>query len=143
MEITGINGVISELDKSTRFKVKIATFYCRHCGREYKVPQEDTMTKIKEPFMCACDRKTFEMVKEASDFTKFQIGKITVTSGLPKGFEEIEKLTFWLQGDLVDKPKIGENVEFEGVLVVDGHPRTIKSLYKQMVLNVEAFKNVG
>jgi len=111
-----VPGVITKI---TEVKPKIidAAFECRHCGRIYNLPQSDLTGKLIEPTLCACERKSFQLLVDQSIFIDTQRGEIQepLESSRLRGSEQAKSISIWLEDDLTNKLVPGDKIEVTGV----------------------------
>lgn len=95
-------------------KLKLASWQCRRCGNVYKIEQEAFI--MKQPVLCECKHKDFQLMEEQSTFVDYQ--KIEIQEPLEqiKGSEQATNLKIYVMDDLVNKVAPGDHTKFCGIL---------------------------
>jgi len=111
-------------------KLKIGCFQCRRCGKIYYVKQDSN--KVKQPGLCECKHKDFQLVTEKSIFIDYQ--KIQIQEPLEKlrGNEQPTTLDVYVAEDLVNKVSAGDRVKFIGILRLQ-KPKEHKVVYGRIL----------
>ncbi len=115
-KLVAVEGVITKIT-DVRPKLHIAEFQCKHCGRVYKVPQEDELYgKIATPGICACGRKDFKLNLENSVFIDMQKMQMQEPlEALVRG-EQAKTIDVWLEDDLTRQLFPGDKIILTGIL---------------------------
>lgn len=95
-------------------KLKIAVWECRRCGNTYRLKQDSQ--QIKQPAVCECKHKDFQLVTNKSEFIDYQ--KIQIQESLEKlrGNEQPTTLDIYVTDDLVNRVSAGDKTRFTGIL---------------------------
>jgi DNA replicative helicase MCM subunit Mcm2 (Cdc46/Mcm family) len=108
-----IEGVVRQITDVLP-KLTIAVWKCTRCGNVYRIPQSKQL--IKQPSMCECHHRDFELIEEQSQFIDYQ--KIQIQEPLEKlkGNEQATYIDVYVSDDLVNKISAGDKTKFSGVL---------------------------
>jgi len=114
-----IDGLITRITE-VRPKLQVAAFHCQKCGAVIKIDQEEDI--LKEPSECyedqgGCGRITsFKLLMNHSTFIDSQ--KIEIQENLEglRGGAQPEKISAYLEDDLVGMPVPGDRVIVNGIL---------------------------
>ncbi len=115
-KLVSVEGVITKIT-DVRPKLHIAEFQCKHCGRIYRIPQEDELYgKLTTPGVCACGRKDFKLILENSIFIDMQKMQIQEPlEALVRG-EQAKTIDVWLEDDLTRQLFPGDKIILTGIL---------------------------
>jgi replicative DNA helicase Mcm len=114
-----IEGLVKKATE-VRPKLEDAAFQCSKCGAIIKVPQEEFM--MKEPFECYEDqggcgrRSSFKLLTEESNFVDFQKIEVQENPEGLKGGAQPQRITIYLEDDLVGNIVPGDRVIINGAL---------------------------
>ncbi|MEM3411707.1 MAG: minichromosome maintenance protein MCM [archaeon] len=108
-------GVITKIT-DVKPKIKVARYKCKNCGKIYDVKQEDANYKLVEPFICECEKRNFELLKEECIWGDTQKAEIQEPLEILKGGEQAKKITLWIEDDLTNKFIPGDKIEVIGIL---------------------------
>jgi len=126
-------GVITKI---TEVKPKIisAVFECRHCGRLYTLPQTDLTGKLIEPTICACERKSFQLLEEQSTFIDTQKAEIQepLESSRLRGSEQARTISVWLEDDMTNELVPGDKIDVTGIFRLKS-PKTKGAIYDKFL----------
>jgi replicative DNA helicase Mcm len=108
-----IEGVVRQITDVLP-KLTIAVWKCKRCGNIYRIPQSKQI--IKQPVMCECHHRDFDLVEEQSQFIDYQ--KIQIQEPLEKlkGNEQATYIDVYVSDDLVSKISAGDKTKFSGIL---------------------------
>jgi replicative DNA helicase Mcm len=108
-----IEGVVRQITDVLP-KLTLAVWKCKRCGNIYKIPQSKQL--IKQPVMCECHHRDFDLVEEQSHFIDYQ--KIQIQEPLEKlkGNEQATYIDVYVSDDLVSKISAGDKTKFSGTL---------------------------
>lgn len=108
-----IEGVVRQITDVLP-KLTIAVWKCKRCGNIYRIPQSKQI--IKQPVMCECHHRDFDLVEEQSQFIDYQ--KIQIQEPLEKlkGNEQATYIDVYVSDDLVNKISAGDKTKFSGIL---------------------------
>ncbi len=115
-KLVSIEGVITKIT-DVRPKLHIAEFQCKHCGRIYRIPQDEELYgKLVEPGVCACGRRDYKLITEHSEFIDMQKMQVQEPlEALVRG-EQAKTIDVWLEDDLTRMLFPGDKIEITGVL---------------------------
>ncbi len=115
-KLVAVEGVITKIT-DVRPKLHVAEFQCKHCGRIYKIPQDEELYgKVTTPSNCACGRRDFKLIPEHSIFIDMQKMQIQEPlEALVRG-EQAKNIDVWLEDDLTGRLFPGDKIEIVGVL---------------------------
>jgi len=108
-------------------KLTMAVWKCKRCGNIYRIPQ--TAQMLKQPSMCECHHRDFEIVEDQSGFIDYQ--KIQIQEPLEKlkGNEQATYIEVYVSDDLVNKISAGDKTKFTGVLRLLPPQKDKKNIY--------------
>ena len=112
-KLIAIEGVIRQFNQ-VQPKLKMATWKCRRCSNTYRQAQDGF--SIKQPSMCECKHRDFELVEAESTFINHQ--KIGMQEPLEKlkGSEQATTLDVHAMDDLVNRIAPGDKTLVAGIL---------------------------
>ncbi len=105
--------------KITEVKPKLvkAIFECVHCNKIHQIKQNYKDNKLGKPSKCiACNRKSFELLEEDSEFLDTQKVEFQEPIENMRGKEQAKPITAWIQDDLTNILTPGDKVGITGVL---------------------------
>ncbi|MCD6522958.1 MAG: helix-turn-helix domain-containing protein [Candidatus Diapherotrites archaeon] len=134
-KLIAIDGVITKIT-DVRPKINVATFECRRCGRQYRIPQNKSLFgRLEEPETCSCGRKDFSLVVDESQFIDMQKMEVQEPlEALVRG-EQAKNITVWLEDDLTNRLYAGDKIEVTGILrlIPPKNKGSVYSVYLQAV----------
>ncbi|MEM4347537.1 MAG: minichromosome maintenance protein MCM [Candidatus Altiarchaeota archaeon] len=96
-------------------KVYRAKFICNRCKQEHYEIQ--TTRWLSEPLQCKnCRKRDFRFDPDNSEWTDVQRLEIQEPLELLRGGEEARRIEIWLEDDIVDLVKPGDNVIINGIV---------------------------
>lgn len=122
-----LDGIVTKIT-DVRPRISQGVFQCQHCGRIYTVKQEDITGKLTEPNMCSCERKSFQLLTDQSDFVDTQKFEVQEPLELLRGGEQAKKISVWIEEDLTNKINPGDKIQISGTLRLRT-PKFKKSIY--------------
>ena len=95
-------------------RIKVGVYLCRHCGRTYRIEQEED--DLMEPAGCECGRKNFKLLEGDSVFVGYQNIAIQEPLEVLRNAEEAKALHVVVEADLTGKVVPGARLKFTGIL---------------------------
>ena len=115
-KLVAIEGLVKKVTE-VRPKLKRAVFICQRCGSESSVEQDEEM--LKEPLQCEnCGRSSFfKLSTSLSSFIDFQKIEVQESPEGLRGGAQPERITIYLEDDLVGDVAPGDRLIINGILV--------------------------
>lgn len=126
-KFVAVDGVVTKIS-DVRPKLVNAVFECKHCGRIYKIPQNDSTEKITEPGACSCERRAFNLLIEQSEFIDYQRMEIQEPIEIARGGDQTRKIAVNMTDDLTNKIIPGDKITLSGTFMLNP-PEYKKSIY--------------
>ncbi len=136
MKFIGIAGLVRKVTE-VRPRMTIGAFKCIRCGDVTYVEQMGS--NIDEPVGCdSCDKPStktlFTLLLEESKFVDYQHLEIQESPEGLRGGDQPQRLTGWIEDDLVGKISPGDRITINGIL--DGEPKTGKGGKSSRTYNI-------
>ena len=112
-KLVSVDGVVGQVTQVLP-KLKSATWECRRCGKTYKIFQKEQTPK--QPVMCECRHKDFQLRASDSEFVDYQKIKIQEPLENLKGNEPVTTLDVYVGDDMVNMISPGDRTRVTGVL---------------------------
>ncbi len=118
-KFVAIEGMVKKVVE-VRPKLEDATFRCELCGAVFRIPQDDQL--IREPDACpeeqgGCGRSgVFKLLTEESKFIDSQKIEIQESHEDLRGGAQPERITVYLEDDIVGRIAPGDRVILNGIL---------------------------
>ena len=125
-KLVAVEGLVKKVTE-VRPKLKTAVFVCQRCGARIKVEQDEDV--LKEPLECyeeqgGCGRtSTFKLYPSLSTFIDSQKIEIQESPEGLRGGAQPERITAYLEDDLVGDIAPGDRVVINGLLVAQQRKR--------------------
>jgi len=95
-------------------KLRAATWECRRCGKTYRIFQKAHIPK--QPVMCECRHRDFQLKASDSEFVDYQKIKIQEPLENLKGNEPVTTLDVYVSDDMVNMVSPGDKTRITGIL---------------------------
>ncbi|MDO8538398.1 MAG: LAGLIDADG family homing endonuclease [archaeon] len=124
-KLIAVDGVVKQITDVLP-KLKIAMWECRRCGNTYKILQAGQ--DVRQPAICQCKHKDFELVEEKSSFVDYQKIQIQEPLEFLKGNAQPSNLDLYVSDDIVNIVNAGDRIKISGILRLY-EPRNKKLIY--------------
>jgi len=145
-KFVSIEGLVKK-NTTVKADVKIAAFQCQKCGAVIKVEQTEEI--LKEPSECyedqgGCGRvSTFNLITGLSGFLDGQKIQLQENPEGLKGGQQPEKITIYLEDDLVGKIYPGDRIRINGIVQGNQHRKgSIKLTSFDFIIAANNIENV-
>ena len=113
-KLISIEGIVKQSTEEN-LRLKVGAFRCRACGQIVLREQDRSASGIQQPYQCpSCDRKSFELVPERSEYEDVQYISIQELHESLETGEEPRSIVVELYGDLVGQINAGDRIIMTG-----------------------------
>jgi len=112
-KMVSIEGVVGQTTDVLP-KLRAATWECRRCGKTYRIFQKEHIPK--QPVMCECRHRDFQLKAAESEFIDYQKIKIQEPLENLKGNEPVTTLDIYVSDDMVNMVSPGDKTRITGIL---------------------------
>lgn len=124
-KLISVDGVVKQITDVLP-KLKLALWECRRCGNTYKIVQGGQ--DVRQPAICQCKHKDFELVEDKSTFVDYQKIQIQEPLEFLKGNAQPSNLDLYVSDDIVNMVNAGDRIQMSGILRLY-EPRNKKLIY--------------
>ncbi len=136
MKFIGISGLVRKVTE-VRPRMTVGAFRCKRCGELTYV--EQIGSNMEEPHACAsCEKSAsktqFILQLDESEFLDYQHMEIQEKPEGLRGGDQPQRLTGWIEDDMVGKISPGDRITVNGIL--DGEPKSGKGGKSSRTYNI-------